>query len=105
MIRRLADTACAAAGTEAVVKMYGRARCTSHSITVPCATTNAPDTPAALPSVPMEIRFGDRTAALRTEHAETVRIVDDQPCSMPLRKFEKTRQRRDVAVHAEHRIG
>lgn len=63
MIRRLADTACAAAGTDAVVKIYGRARCTSHSITVSCATTNAPDTPAALPSVPIEIRFGERNAA------------------------------------------
>ena len=50
--RRLADTACATAGADAVVKMYGRARCTNHSITVSCAITKAPETPAALPSVP-----------------------------------------------------
>ena len=37
--------------------------------------------------------LGDCAAALRAEHAEAVRIVDDQPCAMLFREFEQTRQR------------
>ena len=112
MMRRLADTACAAAGTDAVVKMYGRARCTSHSITVSCAATNAPRDAGRLAERAdrNQVRraqrgLRDRAAALRAEHAEAVRVVDDQPGAVPFREFEQTRQRRDVAVHAEHGVG
>ena len=34
----------------------------------------------------------NRAASLRTEHAEAVRIVDDQPRAMLFREFEQTRQ-------------
>ena len=53
MMARLSCSASASAGGDAVVKIYVRAFCTSHSIRVSCAQTKAPATPAALPSVPM----------------------------------------------------
>lgn len=42
--------------------------------------------------------------ALRTEHAEAVRVVDNEPRAVPFREFEQTRQRSDVAIHAEHGV-
>ena len=44
-------------------------------------------------------------AASVAEHAEAVRVVDDQPRVESLREQQELGQRRDVAVHAEHRVG
>ena len=46
----------------------------------------------------------ERSAPL-AQHAEAMRIVDDQPRVELLGQREQRRQRREVAVHAEHRIG
>ena len=46
----------------------------------------------------------ERAASL-AQHAEAVRIVDDQPGIVRLRELEQRRQRRDVAVHREHGVG
>jgi hypothetical protein len=43
-------------------------------------------------------------AAAFAEHAEAVRIVDQQPCIVAYRQLEQCRQRCDVAIHAEHAI-
>ena len=47
----------------------------------------------------------ERSAPAFAEHAEAVRVVDHQPGVVPLAQREQLRQRRDVAVHAEHRVG
>ena len=44
-------------------------------------------------------------AAPVAEHAEAVRVVDDQPGVVRFRELEQRRQRRDVAVHREHGVG
>ena len=44
-------------------------------------------------------------AAVRTEHAEAVRVVDDDPGIEALGQRQQFGQRRQVAVHAEHRVG
>ncbi|KOT06761.1 8-amino-7-oxononanoate synthase domain protein [Burkholderia mallei] len=48
---------------------------------------------------------GERAAALRAEHAEAVRVVDDEPRAVCLGERDEARERRDVAVHAEHGVG
>ena len=44
-------------------------------------------------------------AAAFAQHAEAVRIVDDEPGVVRVGQREQARERRDIAVHAEHRIG
>ena len=44
-------------------------------------------------------------AAAVAQHAEAVRVVDDEPRVVRVRELEQARERRDVAVHAEHRVG
>ena len=44
-------------------------------------------------------------AAAFAQHAEAVRIVDDEPRVVRSASSSSPRQRREVAVHAEHRVG
>ncbi len=50
-------------------------------------------------------KAGVREAAAAAQHAEAVRVVDDEPRVVPLGELEQARERRDVAVHAEHGVG
>ena len=45
-----------------------------------------------------------RAAAMRAQHAEAMRVVDYQPCAMPLAQGQQCRQRRYVAIHREHAV-
>ena len=44
-------------------------------------------------------------AAALAQHAEPVRVVDDEPGVVRPRQLEQRGQRREVAVHREHRVG
>jgi hypothetical protein len=45
-----------------------------------------------------------RAAAARPDHAEAVRVVEQQPRIVALGERDQLGQRRDVAVHAEYRV-
>ena len=71
----------------------------------PCRLAERPHVHDALRLEP-EVR--QRAAAFRlalAQHAEAVRVVDDEPCVVLVGEREQRRQRRDVAVHAEHGVG
>ncbi len=64
-------------------------------LSVPTITSTSPSSPAC----------GDRAAAARAQRARGVCLVDDDQRPMAARERNDLRQRRDVAVHREHRVG
>ena len=45
------------------------------------------------------------SAPARAHHAESMRVIDDQPRAGRARRAREFGQRRQIAVHAEHAIG
>ena len=53
----------------------------------------------------MEPEVVDRAAPISTEHAGGMCVVDEHRGIRGLGRVDDRRQRRDVAVHAEHAVG
>ena len=51
-----------------------------------------------------DAKVRERALAVGPEHAETVRVIEQQPRLVALRHIDQRSDRRDVAVHAEHRV-
>jgi hypothetical protein len=48
--------------------------------------------------------MGQRSAPTLSQDAKTMRVVHQEPGVVPLGEFDQSRQRRDIAVHAEYRV-
>ena len=64
-----------------------------------------PSVPVTTSTSPSRPGLGDRAAAARAERAERVRLVDEHAHVVAVGELDDLRQRRDVAVHAEHAVG
>ena len=49
--------------------------------------------------------MGERAASALANYAEAVRVIDDEPGVVAFGQRQQLRQRREVAVHAEHGVG
>ena len=52
----------------------------------------------------INVEMLQHAAAMLAQHAKTMRIVEQQPCVMTLGQCEQFRHRRNIAIHAEHRV-
>ena len=84
----------------------------SQSIKLRRPATKPPSEPRALLSVPMRMwtplstpNMFRHAAAVLAEHAGGVGFVDHEHGVMLLGQFRQLHQRREIAVHAEERIG
>ena len=64
-----------------------------------------PSVPTTTSTSPSQPGLGDRAAPAGAEHAGGVRLVDHHARAVAARELDDLRQRRDVAVHREHRVG